>query len=263
MLFYWRVERLTFEKWHAVILIYACQRFKTVDRGFQTDEENAGCSAGWSGCLSLCGWCWCLCRVVVLVLVIECLVRPLAVLTTDQWQGPVMWPILGLGNGVGCLVIFEAKCVGIHLVLTYIIDSDEHFTRSADMCILFRPWNKLYLIGKSMFWSRFGADVMDSPPGAPLCAPLRLPVTCARSAVGSGTWPPPDAIQFGIRGKRRDAILKNMRQLSFRQPLPAPPPLSGCRTKREGRGGVGSWMMTWPQTYHNEFKEKHGLCFST
>ena len=36
-----------------------------------------------------------------------------------------------------------------------------------------------------------GGNVMDSPPGAPLCAPLRLPVTCARSAVGSGTWPPP------------------------------------------------------------------------
>ena len=66
----------------------------------------------------------------------------------------------------------------------------------------------------------------------------------------------------GFRGKRRDAILKNVRQLIFRQPLPAPPSLSGCRTKREGRGGVCSWMMTWPQTYHNEFKEKHGLCFS-
>ena len=46
------------------------------------------------------------------------------------------------------------------------------------------------------------------------------------------------------RGKRRDAILKNMRQLSFRQPLPAPPSLSGCGTKREGRGGIGTWMMT-------------------
>ena len=64
------------------------------------------------------------------------------------------------------------------------------------------------------------------------------------------------------RGKRRDAILKNMRQLSFRQPLPAPPSLSGCRTKREGRGGVSSWMMTWQQMYHKEFTEKHGLCFS-
>ena len=50
------------------------------------------------------------------------------------------------------------------------------------------------------------------------------------------------------RGKRRDAILKNMRQLSFRQPLPTPlptpPSLSSSRTKREGRGGIGSWMMT-------------------
>ena len=93
----------------------------------------------------------------------------------------------------------------------------------------------------------FIRSVMDSPPGASLCAPLRLPVPCARSAVGSGTWPPPGAIQFG-RGKRRDAILKNVRQLSFRQPLPTPlptpPSLSGCRTKREGRGGVGSWMIT-------------------
>ena len=53
----------------------------------------------------------------------------------------------------------------------------------------------------------------------------------------------------------RRHLEKNMRQLSFRQPLPTslptPPSLSSSRTKGEGRGGVGSWMMTWSQAYHN------------
>ena len=51
------------------------------------------------------------------------------------------------------------------------------------------------------------------------------------------------------RGKRRDAILKNMRQLSFRQPLPTPlptpPSLSGCPDKeRGGREGLAAGW--WP-----------------
>ena len=49
---------------------------------------------------------------------------------------------------------------------------------------------------------------------------------------------------------------------------PTPPPatrplhLSSSRAKREGRGGVGCWMMTWQQAYHNEFEEKHVLYLS-
>ena len=44
---------------------------------------------------------------------------------------------------------------------------------------------------------------------------------------------------------------------------PSPPlPLCPAAGQRGKGGGVSSWMMTWQQTYHKEFKEKHGVCFS-
>ena len=109
------------------------------------------------------------------------------------------------------------------------------------------------------------ASVTSRPAGDPSGGREERPAGSAaagggersRSAARGGGWD---------RGKRRDASLKNMWQLSFRQPLPTtlptPSSLSSSRTKREGSGGVGSWMMTWQQAYNNEFEEKHGLYFS-
>ena len=45
-------------------------------------------------------------------------------------------------------------------------------------------------------------------------------------------------------------------------PTPPHPSLFVRLPDKEGRAGrVGSWMMTWEQTYHNDFEEKTRVVF--